>query len=70
MHQKRIEKLNWLLGPVFNTKRSEYLPFNEVFGKPTTDAARPSLKEKPVPTESDKQNKSVLVAGIYKYCTY
>ena len=42
---------------------SEYLPFNEVFDKPATDAARPSLKEKPVPTVSDKQNKSVLMAG-------
>ena len=52
--------MDWLPDPVFNTNGSEYLPFNEVFGKPTTDAARPPLKEKPVPTESDKQNKSSL----------
>ena len=70
MYQKRIENLDWFPDPVFNTNGSEYLPFNEVFGKPTTDAARPSLKEKQVLTESDKQNKSVLVAGIYEYCTY
>ena len=55
MHQERIENLDWLPDPVFNTNGIEYLPFNEVFGKPTTDAARLSLKEKPVPLENDKQ---------------
>ena len=69
MHLKRIENGDWLLDQVFNINGSEYLQFNDVFGKPTT-AARPSLKENPVPTKSDKQNKSVLVAGIYKYCIY
>ena len=60
MHQNRIEHLDWLQDPVFNTNGSEYLPFNEVFGKPTTDAARTSLKEKPISTKSDKQNKTRL----------
>ena len=70
MHQKRIENSDWPPNPVFNTNGCEYFQFNEVFNKLTTDAAKPSLKEKPVPTESDEQNKTVLVAGIYKYCTY
>ena len=70
MHQKTIENMDWLPDPVFNTNGSEYLPFNEVLGKPIADAARPILKEKPFPTKDDKQNKSVLVTGIYKYCTY
>ena len=70
MHQKRTENFDWLPDPVFNTNGSEYLPFNEVVGKPTADAARPSLKEKPFPIKNDKQNNSVLVAGIYKYCRY
>ena len=70
MHQKRIENLDKPPDPVFNTSGSVYLPFNQEFGTPTTDTAKPSLKEKLVSTESDKQNKSVLVAGIYKYFTY
>ena len=66
MHQKRIGNLDWLPNPEFNTNGSDYLLFNDVCGKPTTDAAIPSLKKKSVPTESAKQNKSILVAGIYK----
>ena len=62
MHQKRTKNLDWLPDQVFTTNGSEYLPSNEAFSKTTTNAARPSLKE--------KQNKSVLVTGIYKYCIY
>ena len=65
MHQRRIENLDWLPDPVLNTNGSEYLPLNEIFGKPTTDAARPSLKKKPVPTESDQKKKQVCHEGRY-----
>ena len=49
---------------VMNHNKTDYLAFKGIFGKPTTDADRPSLKKKPAPTASDKENKSVLVAGM------
>ena len=47
-----------------NHYKTDYLAFKDIFEKPTIDVDRPSLKEKPAPTESDKENKSVLVAGM------
>ena len=64
VHPRRVEDLNWLPDSVMKHNKTDYLAFKDVFGKPTTDADRPSLKEKPAPTESDKENKSVLVAGM------
>ena len=63
IHPRRVEDLNWLPDSVINHNKTDYLAFKDVFGKPTTDADRPSLKEKPAPTKNDK-NKSVLVAGM------
>ena len=64
IHPRTVEDLNCLPDLVMNHNKTDNLAFKDVFGKPTTDADRPSLKENPAPTESDKENKSVLVAGM------
>ena len=62
IHPRRVEDLNWQPDSVMHYNKTDYLAFKDAFGKSTTDSDRPSLK--PAPTESDKENNSVLVAGM------
>lgn len=63
LHPKRVEGLSWLPDPILTDGGTDYSSFSQVYGKETTDADKPTLKEKLVPSENDKQNRSVLVAG-------
>ena len=56
--------MNWLSDSVLNHNKTDYLAFEDLFGKLAADADKAFLKEKPAPIESDKEKKYVLVAGM------
>ncbi len=63
MSPEVFAELHFIPDPVPGDDKTRYKDFSEVYGTETTDSARPGLKNKPLPTENDKANKDLFVAG-------
>ena len=59
-----FKAVNFLPDPVEGEDGS-YLEFHEVYGKDTTDAARPGANRNPVPTETDKKLKNLVRYALH-----
>ncbi|XP_019632046.1 PREDICTED: uncharacterized protein LOC109475723 [Branchiostoma belcheri] len=58
-----FDTLSFLPDPMLDPSGEHYLSFAELYGKPTTEADRPSLKQPTQKSETDKKRKQLLVAA-------
>ena len=58
-----FNQIHFLPDPEPTTDKLHYLPFDQMYGKVTTDSHHPSLKLDSVEKETDKQQRSLLVAA-------
>lgn len=60
---EKMDNLHWLPDPQRTPDGEDWLPFDQVYGTPTTDDQRPGLKEKQKGHPEDTRNCKLLVSG-------
>ena len=51
--------------PLLDLSSQKYKPFDQTYGKETTDTSRPSLTSKPGKPKADVENHNLLIAGVF-----
>ena len=58
-----FDQLHFLPEPEPTSDKQHYLPFDQMYGKTTTDSHRPSCQSEQVEKEIDKQHRALLIAA-------
>ena len=67
MPNEVFNSLYFLLYPLLDPGSQKYKPFDQAYGKETTDTNQPSLTSKPGKPKVDVKNHNLLVSGLFSF---
>ena len=67
MPNEVFNSLHFLPYPLLDPSSQKYKPFDQIYGKETTDTNRPSLTSKPGKPTADVETHNLFVAGVFSF---